>query len=126
MTIAAGRRQSQLLFARKAIAIESSRAIIKMIVLMSETCLVARASGIAADRAAARRQVQVGVRARNSVAAFLVTMLLLWQATLAVSGRYTKRQVDDAVAAEEPANGANTSGAETFVTLSLQAPASET
>ena len=47
-------------------------------------------------------------RCENTVRTFLVIALLVLQAILAVGGRYTEGPVDGAVAAEEPANGADT------------------
>ena len=50
----------------------------------------------------------VALGARKLLRTFLVIALLVLQVILAVGGRYTKCPVDGAVAAEEPANSADT------------------
>ena len=58
--------------------------------------------------AAARRRFLVGARERNVLETSFVIELMLSSATVVAGGRCTKRQVDGAVVAEEPANGADT------------------
>ena len=75
---------------------------------MSEARWVERAVELVAIRPVARRQLLVGLRAGKFLNIFFAIALLVLQAILAVGGRYAKRPVDGAVAAEEPANGADT------------------
>ena len=96
------------------------KAILQIIVLMSEARWVERAVELVAIRPVARRHLLVELRVGKFLNIFFAIALLVLQAILAVGGRYAKRPVDGAVAAEEPADGADTNALLDRVSLPQQ------